>query len=86
LWWSYEGANDWEICELLPVTDDNEKGGQDLVQYVLNASEVHMSLMIRDGEVGAVTTTNERVTWCISIWLGVHHIGKHSWSSRQLLR
>ena len=59
LWQSYEGANDWRICELLPVTDDNEKGAQDLVLCILNALKVHMLLMIREGEVGAVETTDD---------------------------
>jgi hypothetical protein len=25
LWLSYKGANNWKICQLFPVTDDNEK-------------------------------------------------------------
>ena len=58
LWASYEGANDWKICQLLPDTVDDEKGAQDSIQCVLNALEARMSLMIREGEVGAVGTTD----------------------------
>ena len=59
LWWSYEGANDWRICELFPVTNEDEKGAQDSVQCVLTASEARMSLMIWEGEVGAAGTTDD---------------------------
>ena len=60
LWRSCEGANDWRICELLPATVDSEKGAQDLVPCIFNAMEARMSLMVREGEVGAVGTTNNR--------------------------
>jgi hypothetical protein len=58
LWGSYEGANDWKICQLQPVSDDNEKGAQNSVRCVLNALEACMLLMIREGEVGAVGMTD----------------------------
>ena len=63
LWRSYEGENDWRICELLPVMDNDEKGVQDSdsVQCVLNALEARMSLMIWEGEVGAVGTRGDAV-------------------------
>ncbi len=38
--------------------DDDEKGVQDLVQCILYAMEARMSLMIWEGEVGAVRTTD----------------------------
>ena len=58
LWRSYEGVNDWRICELLPAMDDDERGAQDLIRCILNAMEVCMLLMIREGEVRAVGTTD----------------------------
>jgi hypothetical protein len=58
LWRSYEGENDWRICELLPVMDDDEKGEQDLVRCVLNTLEGGMLLVIQEREVGAVGTTD----------------------------
>ena len=50
--------NDWRICELLPATDDDERGVQDLIRCILNAMEVCMSRMIREEEVRAVGTTD----------------------------
>ena len=52
-------TNDWKICKLLPDTVDNEKGARDSIQCVLNALEARMLLMIREGEVGAVGTTDD---------------------------
>ena len=59
LWWSYEGANDWKIFQLEPVNDEEEKGAWDSICCILNAFEARMSLMIREGEVGVVRTTDE---------------------------
>jgi hypothetical protein len=59
LWRSYEGANDWRTCELLPATDDDERGAHDLGRCIINAMEAHMSLMTREGGVGAVGTTDD---------------------------
>ena len=59
LWRSYEGANDWKIFQLEPVNDEEEKGARDSICCVLNALEARMSLMIREGEVGAVGTTDK---------------------------
>ncbi len=59
LWGSYEGANNWKIFQQQLVSDDDEKGARDSVQCVLNALEVCMLLMIREGEVGAVRTTDD---------------------------
>ena len=58
LWRSYEGANNWRICELLLAMVDDEKGAQDLVQCILNAMEACMLLMIWEGEVGGVGMTD----------------------------
>ncbi len=60
LWWSYEGANDWKIFQLEPANnEEEEKGARDSIRCVLYALEARMSLMIREGEVGAVGTTDE---------------------------
>ena len=59
LWPSYEGANDWRICQLAPKTKEDERGARDSNKCILNAMEVRISLMIREGEDGAVATTDE---------------------------
>jgi len=59
LWPSYEGANDWKICQLIPKMGEDEKGARHSIQCVLNALEARMSLMIREGEVGAIGTADE---------------------------
>ncbi len=59
LWWSYEGANDWKIFQLEPANKEEEKGARDSIRCVLYALEARMSLMIREGEVGAVGTTDK---------------------------
>jgi hypothetical protein len=59
LWRSYEGANNWKIFQLGPVNEEEEKGARDSIRCVLNALEARMSLMIREGEAGAVGTTDE---------------------------
>ncbi len=41
------------------MNDEEEKGARDSICCVLNALEARMSLMIREGEVGAVGTTDE---------------------------
>jgi hypothetical protein len=59
LWPSYEGVNNWKICQLFPVTDENEKGVRDLILCILIAMDVRMLLIAQDGEVGAVTTIDK---------------------------
>jgi hypothetical protein len=56
---SYKGANNWKICQLLPVTEDNEKGAQDSILCVLIAMDAWMLLMVWEGEAGAVGTTDK---------------------------
>ena len=63
LWRSYEGANDWEIFQLEPVNEEEEKGARDSIHCVLNALEVRMSLMILESEVEAVGSTDEAAMW-----------------------
>jgi hypothetical protein len=59
LWPSYKGANNWKICQLFPVTDDNETGAWDLILCVLIAMDVQLSLMVREGEVSAFGTIDK---------------------------
>jgi hypothetical protein len=59
LWQSYEGANNWKICQPDPVTDDNEKGAWDSILRVLIAMDAQMLLMVWEGEIGAVETTGK---------------------------
>ncbi len=58
LWGSCKGANNWKIFQQQPALDDDEKGARESVQCVLNVLEALTLLMIRDGEVGAVGTTD----------------------------
>ncbi len=59
LWPSYEGENDWRICQLVPRSPEDEREAQGSNQCVLNAIEVRILMMIKEGEVGAVGTTDE---------------------------
>jgi hypothetical protein len=61
LWPSYKGANDWEIFELAPRTEDDKKGAHDSNLCILDAMEVRISLMMHMDDVGAVGTTDEAV-------------------------
>ena len=38
LWPCFEDANDWKICQLVPKSDDEEKGARESYICVLNAS------------------------------------------------
>jgi hypothetical protein len=57
LCWSYKGANDWKIFQLEPVNEEEENGARDSIRCELNTFAARISLMIREGEVGAVGTT-----------------------------
>jgi hypothetical protein len=59
LWPSYEGGNDSKICQLVPTTEMDEKGVRESHHSVLGAMEARMSLMIREGEVGAISTADK---------------------------
>jgi hypothetical protein len=70
LWPSYEGENDWRICQLIPATEDNKKGAQDSIKCMLMAKEARMSLMIWEDQVGAVGTTDKAaIGYYIVKWL-----------------
>ncbi len=56
---SYKGANNWKICQLVPKTGEDEKGARHSIQCILNALEARMSLLIREGKVGAISTADE---------------------------
>ena len=49
----------WKICRLVPKTEADKKGARKLHHSVLGAMEAHMSLMIREGGVGAIGTADE---------------------------
>ena len=59
MWHSYEGANDWKCCALVPKTEADEKEARKSIRSVLHAFEARMSLTVHEGEVGAVGTTDE---------------------------
>jgi hypothetical protein len=59
LWPSYEGANNWKICALAPRINADKKVACESRRCILNMLEVHISLMMCEGKVGAVSTTNK---------------------------
>ncbi len=59
MWKSYECANNWEIFELVTRTEDNEIGVQESNQFLLNAMEVHILLMMHMGDASAVGTMDK---------------------------
>ncbi len=59
IWPSYEGANDWKICQLVPKMEADKKGARESHKNVLGAMEACMSLMVCEGEMGAIGTTDE---------------------------
>jgi hypothetical protein len=59
LWPSYEGGNNWKICRLVPKTEADKKGARESHHSVLGAMEARMSLMIREGKVGAIGTADK---------------------------
>jgi hypothetical protein len=58
---SYEGVNNWYVCTLVPKTEADKKEAGKSFWCVLNAHIARMSLIMREGEVGAVGVTNEAV-------------------------
>jgi hypothetical protein len=59
LWPTYEGANDWKICALVPKTEADKKLARESLRCVLNGLEARMSLMMHEGQVGAVGTSDK---------------------------
>ena len=56
---TYEGENDWKICQLVPANEDEEKGARESIKSVLDAIEARMAFMIREGDDAAVGTSDE---------------------------
>ncbi len=61
LWPSYEGGNDWKICQLVPKTEADKKGARESHHCILSASEACISLMVRKGKVGAIGIADNAV-------------------------
>jgi hypothetical protein len=59
LWLSYKGQNDWRICKLVPKTMEDEKDARESMKGVLIVMEARITLMIREGEIGAVAIIDE---------------------------
>jgi hypothetical protein len=59
LWPSYEGANNWKICQLVPKTEADKKGVGESHNSILGAMEACMSLMVREGKMGAIGMADE---------------------------
>jgi hypothetical protein len=59
LWPSYKGAKSWKIVALMPKTELDKKVACESLHCVLNMLEVCMSLMMCEGHVGAVSTTDK---------------------------
>jgi hypothetical protein len=59
LWPSYEGQNDWRISKLVPKTTEDERDVWELMNSNLITMEARITLMIQEGKIGAVTTTDE---------------------------
>ncbi len=60
LWPSYEGANNWKIVALMPKTEADKKVVRESIHCILNALVACMSLMMREGHIGAVGTTDKK--------------------------
>ena len=59
LWPSYKGGNNWKICRLVPKTEADKRGVRGWRHSILGAMEARMSLMIREGKVGAIGTADK---------------------------
>ncbi len=60
LWPSYESANNWKIVALMPKTKADKKMVHESLRCILIALVACMSLMMREGHIGAVGTTDEK--------------------------
>jgi hypothetical protein len=60
LWPSYEGANDCKIVTLMPKMEADKKVVRESLHCILNALVACMSLMMREGHIGAVGMTDEK--------------------------
>jgi hypothetical protein len=74
LWPSYEGANYWKIVALMPRTEAYKKVACESLCCILNALEARMSLMLHEGHVGAVSTTDKAAMgYYLVKWLSKPH-------------
>ncbi len=55
-----QGANDWKIVALMPKTEADKKVVRESLRCILDALVACMSLMMREGHIGAVGTTDEK--------------------------
>jgi hypothetical protein len=70
LWPSYEGANDWKIFALMPKTEADKKVVHESLCCIPNALVACMSLMMREGHIGAVGRTDEEAMgYYLAKWL-----------------
>jgi hypothetical protein len=56
-----EGANDWKIVPLMPKMEADKKVVHESLRCILNALVARMSLMMCEGHIGAVGTTDKKV-------------------------
>jgi hypothetical protein len=83
-WPSYEGQNDWRICKLVPKTTEDERDVQELMKGVLIVIEVRIALMIREGKIGVVATTDEAAMgYYVVKWLNSCIHCKKTWRECQ---
>ncbi len=74
LWPSYKGANDWKICTLVPKMEADKKLVRESLHCILNALEARMSLMMHEGQVGAVGTSDKAaMDYYLVKWLSEPH-------------
>jgi hypothetical protein len=74
LWPSYKGANNWECCVLVPKTEVDKKEAWKSLRSVLHVFKACMSLIMHEGKVGAVGTTNEAAAgYYLVKWLSEPH-------------
>ncbi len=70
LWPSYEGANNWKICQLVPKMEVDKKEAQELHNSIFGAMEARMSLMIHEGKMGAIGMADEvALGYYVGKWL-----------------
>jgi hypothetical protein len=74
LWPSYKGENDWQICQLVPRMANDERGVGESITYNFIAIEACLLLMIREGEVGMVSMTdNAAMGYYVVKWTSKPH-------------
>ena len=69
-----KSANNWKCCTLVPKTKTDKKEARESIRCVLNAFEMHMSLIMHKGKVGAVGMTNKvTMGYYLIKWLSKPH-------------